>query len=357
MTENDIRDFFFKTKELYSLIAGEKELNIDGLRIDIFAVDDCGNPFIIEFKRGKNRHIVGQSAHYLAVIQSKHKEIELRLKYFNINWQNIKVICIAQSFNKRDIDALTFEPIKDRVFLYTFSIVKDYREKSIFALQLSSVNGSRTSPLKLPPVETHNVNFHEHVKKIASIQGKERQRQYYADTVLPILDLVKQSLREKFEERALYPHISYFQSGPHIRFRLGLNKTHSHRASIEVSFFKTGVESGFDLTHCVPDAQALKSAYIESPDEMVQSLSKLRDYELFIPNVGITEICAIANFNDKGLNMFLSNYDPKKNRDCYFILLRPCVKDLLSQEDLLNLFEQEYSAFKFLIEKIQKIRS
>jgi hypothetical protein len=42
MLEKDVRDFFFKTKENYNLVAGQKELYIDGLRIDIFAVDKNG---------------------------------------------------------------------------------------------------------------------------------------------------------------------------------------------------------------------------------------------------------------------------------------------------------------------------
>lgn len=50
MLERDVRDFFFKTKENYNLVVGHKELYIDGLRIDIFAIDKQGNPFIIEFK-------------------------------------------------------------------------------------------------------------------------------------------------------------------------------------------------------------------------------------------------------------------------------------------------------------------
>ena len=49
MLEKDVRDFFFNTKENYNIVAAEKELNIDGLRIDIFAVDKDSNPFIIEF--------------------------------------------------------------------------------------------------------------------------------------------------------------------------------------------------------------------------------------------------------------------------------------------------------------------
>lgn len=161
MLERDVRDFFFKTKENYNLVAGQKELYIDGLRIDIFAVDKQGNPFIIEFKKDKNRHIVGQSAHYLALIPAKHGDIEKKINYFNINWTNLKVLCIAKSFNQRDFDALNFEPIKDRVFLYQYNIIKDYREKAIFGFDLIHKGDNGTSPLYIPSKPTNELDFAE----------------------------------------------------------------------------------------------------------------------------------------------------------------------------------------------------
>lgn len=249
MLEKDIRDFFFKTKENYNLVAGQKELYIDGLRIDIFAVDRQGNPFIIEFKKDKNRHIVGQSAHYLALIPSKHEDIEKKLNFFNINWSNLKVLCIAKSFNQRDFDALNFEPIKNRVFLYEYNIIKDYRENGIFSLDMTYKGENGTSPLYIPTKPSNGLDFAEHFKKLIEIRGKENKRQYYTNTVLLLLNSVSLELENKYANKKLFPHISYFQGGPHVLFRLGLEKEKSHRASIGVSFYEDRIESGFDLTH------------------------------------------------------------------------------------------------------------
>lgn len=214
MLEKDVRDFFFKIKENYNLVAGQKEFYIDGLRIDIFAVDKQGNPFIIEFKKDKNRHIVGQSAHYLALIPPKHSDIEKRLNYFNINWPNLKVLCIAKSFNQRDFDALKFEPIKDRVFLYQYNIIKDYRGKTIFGLDLIYTGDKDTSPLFIPAKPVNQSDFKEHFKKLVSLEGKENKRQYYVASILPLLNNVSTLLSEKYKTKCVYPHISYFPSGP-----------------------------------------------------------------------------------------------------------------------------------------------
>lgn len=70
ITEREIRDFFYDSATYYGFVKVEKELNIGGLRIDIFAIDSNHNPYIIEFKKTKNRHVVGQSAQYLAIVPS-----------------------------------------------------------------------------------------------------------------------------------------------------------------------------------------------------------------------------------------------------------------------------------------------
>ncbi len=353
MLERDVRDFFFKTKENYNLVAGQKELYIDGLRIDIFAIDKKGNPFIIEFKKDKNRHIVGQSAHYLALIPSKHQDIEKKLKFFNINWANLKVLCIAKSFNQRDFDALNFEPIKDRVFLYQYNIIKDYREKAIFGLDLVYTGESGTSPLYIPPKPTNALDFKEHFKNLLALEGKENKRQYYTTTILPLLDNVAKILNSKYNSTGLYAHISYFQSGPHALFRLGLDRKQSHRASVAVMIGENFIDSGFDLTHALQDAEAMQSVIKIKPDEIASSLLKLTDYSIYVPNTGIDEFIAIPNLNLKGMKLLLMHYQPNLMRECYFKVGHTHSSLTMTESDLVSLLEEELRTFSFLLDEIK----
>ncbi len=356
MLEKDVRDFFFKTKENYNLVAGHKELYIDGLRIDIFAVDKQGNPFIIEFKKDKNRHIVGQSAHYLALIPSKHQDIEKKLSYFNVNWTNLKVLCIAKSFNQRDFDALNFEPIKDRVFLYQYNIIKDYREKAIFGLDLIYMGDNGTSPLYIPPRPANELDFKEHFKKLVGLEGKESKRQYYTNTILPLLQNVAKALNDKYNSKGLYAHISYFQSGPHALLRLGVDNKQSHRVSIAISFGENWIDSGFDLTHALQDATKLKEVIKIKPDEIASKLLSLKDYSIYIPNSGIKEFIALENINLKGLKLLITSYDPQINKDCYFLVMRNYDKKVWTEKYMIDLFETEYNTFSFLFDEIKNSR-
>lgn len=353
MLEKDVRDFFYKTKENYNLVAGQKELYIDGLRIDIFAIDRKGNPFIIEFKKDKNRHVVGQSAHYLALIPSKHKEIEKKLNFLNINWTNLKVLCIAKSFNQRDFDALNFEPIKDRVFLYQYDIIKDYREKAIFSLDLTYKGANGTSPLYIPPKPVNELDFAEHFKKLITIEGKESKRQYYTDTVLPLLNVVSLELGKKYADKGLYPHISYFQSGPHVLFRLGLDKDKPHRAAIAISFYENFIESGFDLTHSLKDAEKLRLAFKEKADEIASKLLSLKDYSIYMPNVGIEGHIPFEIMDLKGIKLFLDNYNPTINKECYIDISRQYDNSSITKDELITLFDREYNNFGFLLDEIK----
>lgn len=52
--ESDIQNFFYESIASYGFIHAHKELNVEGLRIDIFAIDKNHNPYIIEFKKKKD---------------------------------------------------------------------------------------------------------------------------------------------------------------------------------------------------------------------------------------------------------------------------------------------------------------
>ncbi len=151
-----------------------------GGRIDTLAVDRNGVPVIIEYKRNKNDNVINQSLSYLKWLQAQKVEFfemlvlkKLRTKFtenFKIDWQNPRVICIAESYSKFDIDTVEVIPMRIELFKYR------YYEQGIFSLeplnaseQKSSSKSSIDSPLKSPvdySVEQHLKKTSEKIKSI-----------------------------------------------------------------------------------------------------------------------------------------------------------------------------------------------
>lgn len=99
-----------------------------GGRIDTLAVDSNGAPVIIEYKLSKNENVINQALSYLRwlkaqkveffemlVIKKLGKDISSKLK---IDWNNPRVICIAENYSKFDIDTVEVIPMRLELFKY-----------------------------------------------------------------------------------------------------------------------------------------------------------------------------------------------------------------------------------------------
>ncbi|PIQ21227.1 MAG: hypothetical protein COW65_10340 [Cytophagales bacterium CG18_big_fil_WC_8_21_14_2_50_42_9] len=120
------------------LLASEYATTFGG-RIDTLAVDFNGAPVIIEYKLNKNDNVINQALSYLRwlkaqkveffemlLIKKLGKEVAEKLK---IDWQNPRVICIAENYSKFDIDTVEVIPIRLELFKYR------YYENGIFSLE------------------------------------------------------------------------------------------------------------------------------------------------------------------------------------------------------------------------------
>jgi len=80
-------------------------------RIDTLALSEDNNPVIIEYKKIASSELVNQSLYYLSWIKD-HKgdfivAVEKRLgKKIEIDWDDIRVICIAPEYKKFDLHAV-----------------------------------------------------------------------------------------------------------------------------------------------------------------------------------------------------------------------------------------------------------
>lgn len=98
-----------------------------GGRIDTLAVDTSGAPVIIEYKRNKNDNVINQSLSYLKWLRSQkpgffEKLIQDRLgpdaaNRVTLDWNNPRVICIAESFSKFDVDTAEVVPLRIELML------------------------------------------------------------------------------------------------------------------------------------------------------------------------------------------------------------------------------------------------
>lgn len=118
----------------------------NGGRIDTLAIDSDGAPVIIEYKRSRNDSVINQALSYLKWLKAQKKEFfemlvlkKLGTPYVaEIDWLNPRIICIAESYSKFDIDSLEVIPL--RLELYKFH----YYQNNLFVLD--RINGDDEKP-------------------------------------------------------------------------------------------------------------------------------------------------------------------------------------------------------------------
>jgi predicted transport protein len=115
---------FAKEKELQNLIEGNLfELfgcafvatefstgSVHGGRIDTLAISEDGNPVIIEYKKIEDAKLINQALFYLDWIKDHQGDFAIAAKKtlgdIEINWNHIRVICVAPSYDKFALHAV-----------------------------------------------------------------------------------------------------------------------------------------------------------------------------------------------------------------------------------------------------------
>lgn len=110
-----------------------------GGRIDTLAVDTDGAPVIIEYKRNKNDNVINQALSYLKWLRTQKPGFFEKLmmdtlgkevaEMISLDWNNPRVICIAESYSKFDIDTVEVVPLRIELMRYR------YYEDNVFALE------------------------------------------------------------------------------------------------------------------------------------------------------------------------------------------------------------------------------
>ena len=122
--EKDIQNLFEKNlNEILDIqfLATEYSTSFGG-RIDTVGIDNNGSPVIIEYKRSQNDNVINQGLSYLRWLLD-HKDafeaLTRRVKIdTEIDWASPRVICVAESYNKFDLDTADLLPIDIELLRY-----------------------------------------------------------------------------------------------------------------------------------------------------------------------------------------------------------------------------------------------
>lgn len=102
-----------------------------GGRIDSLGIDKNGSPCIIEYKKNQNDNVINQGLSYLRWLLDHKADFEILCRNKDvsskIDWDSPRVICIAESYNKFDLDAADILPINIELLRYRI-----YEENILF---------------------------------------------------------------------------------------------------------------------------------------------------------------------------------------------------------------------------------
>ena len=93
-----------------------------GGRIDTLGIDKNGSPCIIEYKKNQNDSVINQGLSYLRWLLDHKADFEILCQgkkvAIEIDWDSPRVICIAESYSKFDLDTADILPINVELLRY-----------------------------------------------------------------------------------------------------------------------------------------------------------------------------------------------------------------------------------------------
>lgn len=127
--EKDIQSLFENNlEEILNIkfLATEYSTSFGG-RIDSLGIDNNGSPAIIEYKKGQNNNVINQGLSYLRWLLDHKADFEALCRKKNveieIDWDTPRVICVAESYNKFDLD--TAELLSKNIELFRYQLYEN----------------------------------------------------------------------------------------------------------------------------------------------------------------------------------------------------------------------------------------
>ena len=109
----EILNIFFLSHEYSTSFGG---------RIDTLGIDKNGSPCIIEYKKNQTDNVINQGLSYLRWLLDHKADFEVLCQNkkvdIEIDWDSPRVICIAENYNKFDLDTADILPINIELLRY-----------------------------------------------------------------------------------------------------------------------------------------------------------------------------------------------------------------------------------------------
>jgi predicted transport protein len=235
-----------------------------GGRIDTLAVDTGGAPVIIEYKRNKNENVINQALSYLKWLKTQKpgffeklmidklgKELADKIK---LDWNNPRVICIAESYTKFDIDTVEVVPLRIELLKYR------YYADGIFSLESVTVpsEAPKTQPSSMVKEAADEVAQPNTLNDLVS-KGSPATQALFSDLRERIL-----SLDEGITEKPTAYYVAYKTSNNFAEILVQKSKLRIHMRPVEYidpMGMVTKIPEGYNWT-------MNRRVYLESKDDL-----------------------------------------------------------------------------------------
>lgn len=233
-----------------------------GGRIDSVAIDASGAPVIIEYKRNRNDNVINQALSYLKWLKTQksaffEKLVQDKLgravaDQIKLDWNNPRVICIAESYSKFDIDTVEVVPLRIELFKYR------YYEGDIFGLERVNVGDQIEQIEAAKPVRDSSE---------APKASVDALRAKGTEPVRLLFDALRERilvLDENVEEKATQLYVAFRASGNFAEVYIGKNQLKIHLRPIDYEDPKGKVEKIPEGYNWTMD----RRLYLSSADEL-----------------------------------------------------------------------------------------
>ncbi len=185
--ERDIQKIFEENlNEILNItfLAHEYTTSFGG-RIDSLGIDNNGAPVIIEYKKGQNNSVINQGLSYLRWLLDHKADFEVLVQKAkidtDIDWASPRVICVAESYNKFDLDTadllpMNIELLKYRIYENGVLLVEPETQQKIRISTSKVFDKKETNSLKERKqytVEDHLKNVSKNIKEIFAIMKEK----------------------------------------------------------------------------------------------------------------------------------------------------------------------------------------
>lgn len=232
-----------------------------GGRIDTLAVDANGAPVIIEYKRNKNDNVINQALSYLKWLRAQKPEFFQMLminklgqgvaESIKLDWNNPRVICIAESYSKFDVDTVEVVPLRIELFKYR------YYEQGIFGLESLTVP---EAALAAAPAST-SPSTDKPASSVALLREKGSQ------AIRELFDQLQEqivNLDEGVEEKATSLYVAYRAAKNFAEVHIGKNQLKIHLRPIDYVDPRNRVDKIPDGYNWTMD----RRVYLDSVDDL-----------------------------------------------------------------------------------------